>query len=75
MKWLLDTAEKLTLRCDNGMMFEETGWDIIELLLTLSIKLMAIKQEKVLIFMGVHAETLKSKVLTFQMVQQRKLHI
>ena len=57
------------------MMFEETGWDIIELLLTLSIKLMAIKQEKVLIFMGVHAETLKSKVLTFQMVQQRKLHI
>lgn len=29
---------------------------------------MAIKQEKVLIFMRVHAETLKSKVLTFQMV-------
>ena len=29
---------------------------------------MVIKQEKVLIFMGVHAKTLKSQVLTFQMV-------
>lgn len=37
MKWLLDIAEKLTLRCDNGMIFEETGWDIIELLLILNI--------------------------------------
>lgn len=23
MKWLLDIAEKLTLRCDNGMIFEK----------------------------------------------------